>query len=338
MVQPTQTTLATWVFAIHHALEHEGFDSRRILNRLNLDLGELRQSVRVPKGWVNQLWEEAIEVSGNDAFSLRVLHFLNDPALNALITSVQASADVRQALTVLLRYYKVISSGTKISLEIDDSVRLVVSDATPEPYLIPEDVDLVFGLIKKFGSNLPQNEVRPSRLQLTRPAPRHAPHYERFFECPVEFGAPRNVLSFPAHVLDADIPGKNPALSNHVEQFLASQTTRLGEQSLEEKLRSALVTMLPAGTPKLDQLANKLNMSKRTLQRKLQSENLCFKSTLNKMRLDMAKQFLTERSMPVQEIAYRLGFSEPSNFVRFFKQQAGIRPSDFEQDDRPRKR
>lgn len=327
---PSHTTLATWIYAIHHALEHEGINSEAILAKQNLDLSELKQHARVPKHWVNTLWREAIAASNNDAFSLRVLHFLNDPALNALITSVQASADIRQALAILLRYYKLISSGIKISLEIDDDVRLIVSDATPMPYLIYEDVDLVFGLIKKFGGNLPKNEVKPSRMELTRPVPQRAADYATFFECSVAFNCERNVLAFPAHVLDADIPGNNPALSQHVEQFLAAQTSRLEEQNLRDRLHSALVTMLPAGTPKLEQLASKLNMSTRTLQRKLQSENLSFKSALNTTRLDLAKEYLREQHLPVQEIAYRLGFSEPSNFVRFFKQHAGMRPSEFE--------
>ncbi len=329
MSTQTHTTLATWIYAIHHALEHAGYNSEALLQARKLDLSSLSQSARVPKQWVDEYWQDAIQLSGNDAFSLQVLHFVNDPALNALITSVQASADIRQALTLLLKYYKLISYGTQIGLEIDQEVRLVVSDATTTPYLIYEDVDLIFALIKKFGCNLPQNEIRPHAIHLCRPEPKRAEDYRRFFECEVVFGAERNILAFPSSALQASIPGKNPALSNHLERFLSAQAERLDESNLAQRIRGALVSMLPTGTPKLDQLATRLHMSKRTLQRRLQSENICYQSTLDSLRMELSIKYLRDDSLPVQEVAYRVGFSEPSNFVRFFKQQTGMRPSEY---------
>jgi AraC-like DNA-binding protein len=332
MSTSTPTTLATWVYSIHRALEHDGIDSTSILSELGLDLNELPQSAKVPKAAVNLLWYKAIQVTTNDAFSLRVLYFINDPALNVLIASVQASADIRQALAVMLKYYKLISSGTRISLEVDDEVRLVVSDATEEPYLIPEDVDLVFGLIRRFGCMLPRNEIRPTRLFLTRPRPARAADYEHFFECEVHFDAPRNVLAFPLDIMCADIPGKNSALSEHVERFLASSMERQEDVSIKDRLISAMVVLMPGGTPKLPEVAKRLHMSTRTLQRKLQAEELCFQTLLNSVRLDLAKKHLKEGQLSIQEISYRVGFAECGNFIRFFKQHCGVRPSEFEPD------
>lgn len=330
MSLPAQTSLATWIYAIHRALEHEGIDSRAILSALEIDLDSLTQGTKVPKAWINAVWSKAIEVSNNDAFSLRVLPFVIDPALNALLTSVQASADIRQALAVLLRYYKLISPGTKISLEIDENVRLVVGDATPEPFLIPEDIDLVFGLIRRFGCNLPRHKIKPMKLFLTRPCPQRDMDYEEFFECEVCFGAERNIMVFSLDVMDADIPSKNTALSSHIELFLASKAERQDDIEIKDRLHSALIALLPGGVPELEQLAKRLHMSKRTLQRKLQTENLCFKTALNSVRLELAKKFLMDKSLPMHEIAYRLGFSEPSSFARFFKQHTQMSPSEFE--------
>jgi AraC-like DNA-binding protein len=70
-------------------------------------------------------------------------------------------------------------------------------------------------------------------------------------------------------------------------------------------------------------------MSKRTLQRRLQSEHICFQDTLDALRLELSIRYLKDDSIPVQEVAYRVGFSEPSNFVRFFKQKTGVSPSEY---------
>lgn len=366
MSLPERTTLATWIFAIHHALEDEGIDSRAILSALEINLDELTQSTRVPKVLVTALWSKALEASKNDAFSLKALHFVNDPALNALITAVQASTDVRQAFAVMLRYYKLISPGTNISLEIDVDLRLVVTDATPEPFLTPEDVDLVFGMIRRFGCNLARQEIRPTRLFLTRPRPERAQDYAEFFDCEVIFGAERNVLAFSRDIMDADIPGKNPALSSHVELFLASRTERQDDLEIKDRLRSALIALLPGDTPKLEQMANRLilsqdhaaqiplrarihaeldraertdlsrddmarrlNLSPRSLSRHLQEEGCCWRELLSDYRIARARQLLGESPLSVEQIAEHVGYASASALSNAFQRSFGLSPTRF---------
>lgn len=329
MSTPAHTTLATWIFAVHHALENAGHSSDTLLQACNIDLSTLSHGARIPKAYADAYWQEAIRLSGNDAFSLQVLAFVNNPVLNTLVTSVQASPDVRQAVALLLKYYKLITWGTQIDLEVDHEARLVVSDATESPYLIYQDIDLIFGLIKKFGFNLPQNGIRPHAIHLCRPKSERAEDYRKFFECEVHFDAKRNILAFDASALNAPIPGNNSVLSNHLEQYLADQSVQVSEASLAARIQTALIDMLPAGTARLDQLASRLNMSKRTLQRRLQSENICFQDTLDTLRLELSFRYLKDDTIPVQEVAYRVGFSEPSNFVRFFKQKTGFSPSEY---------
>ncbi len=326
------TSLATWMYAIHHTLEHEGHDPVPVFAALDIDLDTIQgMHARVPKAQVNRLWNAVRSLTGDDAFSLKVIDHLNDPSINALVTTVQASQSVRDALQLLLRYYKLISSAIKITVELDREIRIIVSEAEEEPLLMPEDVDLVFGLIMRHGSFLPANEVKPSCVSLTRPHPQRWREFESFFQCPVEFAASQNQLCFPVAVLNASIPGANPILSNHLEHYFAEQSHRVADQDLEQRLRAALLSELPSGTPKLDCLARKLNMSKRTLQRKLQAENLSYTRILDELRLELARRYLGEKRYSVQEVADRLGYSEASNFVRFFRQHEGLTPSDYYQ-------
>ncbi len=324
------TSLATWVYAIHHALEHQKIDADQVFLQEGLSLSALKGTYdRIPKELVNRIWKAAITASNNDAFSLKVIDYLNDPSINALITSIQASEDIRHALTLLMRYYKLISSGIELHVHLDNEICISISDACGDALIIPEDIDICFGLIVKYGSKLSEYEVRPSRLKLKRSRPDYTGQYEEFFQCPIEFSASEDCLYFPLSVLDTHIPSANPILANHVEQFLAEQYQKLNEQNLEQRLRASLLNMLPTGTPKLEDLAKQLNMSKRTLQRKLKAEDLCFQTILNDIRLQLAKLYLKENTYPVQEIACRLGFSDPSNFVRFFKLNEGKTPSEF---------
>jgi len=318
------------MYAIHHTLENDGHDPDPLFKALDIDLNRLQgRHELIPKSVVNSLWKAVREYTGNDAFGLRVIEHLNDPSINALITSVQASQNIREALGLLLRYYKLIATGLQIGIELDEYIRIVVTEANDEHSMVSEDVDMAFALIVKHGSLLPANEVKPCRVMLTRGFADRWQDYEDFFQCPVEFNTPSNQLCFPGDALNETIPGANPLLSTHLERYLAEQSHRVTTQNLEQRLRAAILSELPSGAPRLARLAGMLNMSQRTLQRKLQQENLCYTQILDDLRLELARLYLARDSLPVQEVADRLGYSEASNFVRFFRQHEGITPSDY---------
>ena len=70
-------------------------------------------------------------------------------------------------------------------------------------------------------------------------------------------------------------------------------------------------------------------MSTRTLQRRLQDENTSFQQLLDETRRELAMQFLRQKRMTLLEIAYLLGFADPSNFFRAFKRWFGMPPGQF---------
>lgn len=324
------TTLATWVYAIYRTLREEGVDADKILAKCDISLGELNAGQQpLPKEKVNKFWQFAVDATGNDAICLKVLNNISDPSINALITSAQASQDINHALQLLLRYYKILSVGTRLTVETDNELKIIMTGASSTPDVANENVDLAFGLILKHGSALSIQHVKPTRVLLTRPVPNQREKYQNFYDCPISFNADQNMLCFPAKVLEAPIAGANQILSTHIEQYLAGQALETDARQIEQHVHAALLTMLPHGTPKLSSLAKQLNMSERTLQRKLKSENICYKDMLSQIRIQLAKSYLENKRYPVQEVSDRLGFTEPSNFVRFFKQQLGVTPGEF---------
>jgi len=70
-------------------------------------------------------------------------------------------------------------------------------------------------------------------------------------------------------------------------------------------------------------------MSPRTLQLKLKAEGTCYQALLDELRQDMAINYLRNKDLPVGDIAYLLGFSEPSSFSRTSKRWTGFTPCEF---------
>ena len=83
-------------------------------------------------------------------------------------------------------------------------------------------------------------------------------------------------------------------------------------------MRGELLELLPSGSSSAGDVARKLAVSKRTLQRRLQSEDTSYQSVLNDVRKDVATRYLSNSSLSSAEIAYLIGFEDPNSFFRAF--------------------
>ena len=101
---------------------------------------------------------------------------------------------------------------------------------------------------------------------------------------------------------------------------------RFDRDSLTMQVRSRIIERLHDGTPNQETIAQSLNVSLRSLQRKLNDEDTNFKTLLESTRRELALHYIRETHRSLGEITYLLGFSEPSNFTRAFKRWTGVSP------------
>ena len=88
---------------------------------------------------------------------------------------------------------------------------------------------------------------------------------------------------------------------------------------------------LEAGSVNLKVIAKELNVSSRSIYRKLKSENTSYKDLLNEVRKQLAQDYLREGSFTINDISSKLGFSESSAFHRAFKRWFGTNPGQYRQ-------
>jgi AraC-like DNA-binding protein len=93
-----------------------------------------------------------------------------------------------------------------------------------------------------------------------------------------------------------------------------------------DRVRSALLEMLPAGMSSIDAVAQRLAMSKRSLQRHLGDEGVSFQDVLNNVRQELAQHYLTNSTVSPGEISWLLGFQESNSFIRAFRSWTGKTP------------
>ena len=88
-------------------------------------------------------------------------------------------------------------------------------------------------------------------------------------------------------------------------------------------MRELVIDKLAKGTVHLDGIAAELNMSSKTLERRLTERGVTFSALLNDIRSGFAKRYLGDTDLRLNQIAYLTGYSEPAALVRAFKRWTG---------------
>ncbi len=164
-------------------------------------------------------------------------------------------------------------------------------------------------------------------LQVTHPKPFHAADYNRILQVPVEFDAPRNAMR---------IDPNWPQVAVHpANKYLFGMLTERGDALLKElensgkltaKVEKMILPVLHTGEVSMDEIAQQTGQSRQTLYRKLRAEGASFETLLDRLRHKMALHYLSSNKVSVNEVAYLVGFSDPSSFSRAVKRWTGKSP------------
>ena len=122
----------------------------------------------------------------------------------------------------------------------------------------------------------------------------------------------------------------NESMWNFFEPELQKRLYEMDrDDSFAAKVRSALMELLPGGAGAVDDVARKLGISRRTLQRKLTEENTSFQKQLNGTRELLAKNYIKNTEMSSDDIAFLLGYQELNSFLRAFNAWTGMSVSEY---------
>jgi len=325
------STITSWALLVAKALDAGGHDSAAVFRSAGLDPTKLGNAdARYPVEGMRKLWQLAAEVSGDPYFGLEAARFWHPTTLNALGYSWMASDSLRDALTRMSRYGRLVNSVAQMTLEeYEQEVAFAISAPQSSTMVSNEAIDAALATMVTMCRVSYGDSFNPLRVITQRPELEDPARYYEFFRCPIEFSAEANVLYFSKDALEKHLPTANPRLAGVSDQVVAEYLARFDKGSTAIRVRAKLIDLLSAGEFSQQEVANNLHMSLRTLQRKLAEEDTSYKEILKETRRELANQYLRQGYLSVSEVTYLLGFSEPSNFARAFKRWTGHTPSEF---------
>lgn len=288
---------------------------------------------RVPMDAYLRLVEAAKAATGEPALSLLWAEAVGMAELSVVGLVMESAATMGEAFVQLQRYGRLAMdsagpSESPFSLSFEDGRLFMVYGRTPpaggEDLIEAAFVRLVCGP-RRF---LPRPHVLA--VELTRTAPPYRAEYERIFQCPVRFGAPRNAMELHPEIAGWPVSKSggylSTVLSRHADALLSALDARTTWRGRTE---AEIVAALHEGAPGADRIAERLGFSRQTLFRRLKDENTTYEDVLDSVRERLAKGYLRDRRLGVSETAFLLGYQEPASFTRAFQRWTGRTPSDF---------
>lgn len=167
----------------------------------------------------------------------------------------------------------------------------------------------------------------PRAVRFTHDEPAYGSEYARIFQAEVCFGAAHDEIVFGRRALDFPLASADPAahaiFRRYADRLLDMLPNSLPiTRSVQRIVRARIDAARAAGCD----LASELNMSERTLRRRLTQEGVQLRALVEQTRREQACRYLASSSLSVSEIAYRLGFSHPPAFHRAFRRWLGVSP------------
>jgi AraC-like DNA-binding protein len=177
---------------------------------------------------------------------------------------------------------------------------------------------------------LTRKHIRPVRLSFRHARPADTTEHERIFRCRPEFGQDVNGLVFAAADLRAPIIGHNKPLNDMLKVMYEDQMRKNANgAAFTEKVKQVMLGNLQVTFPPLEVIAEVLRMTPRTLQRKLSQEGTTFRALTDAVKQELAENLLANPDLTIADIAYKLGYFEPTSFQRAFRQWTGATPMEF---------
>lgn len=325
-----QTVSSLWIHALLFGAEQLGLDRNRLLGKTDVDHNLLAQPyARISLLQTMQLWRTAAAMSGDADFGLLIGEQVKPSHFQLFAVSLMHSKTLEAALQKSIRYTRIVSDGGEYFLHRDSGEAAIVYQPQREDFS-HHQIDAVMVLLRSFANWLACKSLPLIRVEVSHPAPSRLDNYQRIFQVPVVFNAPRNALIFAPQILAEPLAFSDDKLAAMHEEMLEQQLALLQQPStasvVEHMLRSA-----PSLSLERNDIADQLNMSPRTLQRKLQEQETSFQQLLESERKRRAHDLLSHSNRVLTDISEELGFAESSAFSRAFKRWFHLSPLEFRQ-------
>jgi AraC-like DNA-binding protein len=329
------TVYAPMLGTLWRMLEHHGYDPAELIPEKFYRPGRKPPlSGRIRFADYDAIQAHAASLLKDPTMGIRSAMFFHPSHLGALGHAWLASSSLRTALRRGARFNRMFNEQADVQLEeLPDRIRIIYRMHTQptRPGLVGDGQ--MAGVMMLCRLNYGDSLV-PLEVTLKRPKPQDPSPWLDYFGTEVLFGQPDNSLSFSIEDADRKLTGSDPEMIALHEEVIQRYLMKLDRGNILNRARLQIMEQLPSGRVTEDETARALNVSKRTLHRKLRENDETFRSLLTQVRTDLAERYIANADYSMTEIAFLLGYTDTSSFSRAFKSWFGSSPTQAREQNR----
>jgi AraC-like DNA-binding protein len=307
-----------------------GLDPARLLAGAGLSVADLAVPDKwVPAAAVARVLERSAKESGLPDFGLRLSRLRRLATLGPLSVVLRQEPDLRSAMGLLTRYEHSYNEALRLRLEESGdltTLRMWLEFGEPAP--TRQALDLAMAALLAIVRELLGRQWEPLSVCFSAGAPTMLNTHWEVFGPRLHFRHAFTGLVFYTAELDAPNTTADPLLRPYTEQFLQALGGPRATTGADQ-VTHLVELLLPLGRCSTVQVARSLGVTQRTLHRHLAAEGTSFSAIVHRTREALAERYLAAERYSLTEVSELLGFTAPSAFSRWFRQQFGRSPSEW---------
>lgn len=324
------TTAAGWVRSLHAFALSRGLDADALFAAAGIEMGALAGShARVAQDKLNRLWDGLVEVTGNPGIGLQFGRQVTPASFGAVGFLMLSCGTVREAAEQCLRYQRYLAEAMRAELcDGDGVVELRLENVGGRSGVRVAVVEAMLAAVTAWLRWVLPEPVPPLRIQLRHAATVPLEEYEALFGCPVRAGSDHTAVVFASALMQRPLSGHDPWMQEQHRRLLET----LQQEALQPwtgRVRQLMRQLLGVGPVEQGAVAAMLHLTPKTLQRRLEQEGTAFRPLLDEVRFELAREYLRQPAVALQEVSALCGYSDYSAFAKAFRQWSGRSPGDW---------
>ncbi len=282
----------------------------------------------IPVDVVAQLFEEAAQVASDSAIGLSMGRDFHYESSSLLIVAMLSAPSVNEGLQFLNRYDKFIDSGITTAFYPGRAPSEFVADLVHEGSAAMGQLnEYLMGFLVQTLTTATRQPVPLLHVGFQHTDSSCLEQLQEFFGCQLSFGEPHNSITFHPKYLDERFMTSNKLLFRVLQNVMETHfSIGDGRGGFLGSVCRQIMLETDISEADTETVAGRLNVSPRTLRRRLAEEGFTFQGAKNLARERQAKYLLANGNASLTEIAFELGYSELSAFSRAFRAWSGETP------------
>jgi AraC-like DNA-binding protein len=316
-------------------LENKGIDAEPLLSRSGLSRPAINERKRIRVASQIKFLKLVSQAAKDDWVGLTLAGDFDLREMGMLYYVASSSRQLGDALVRLARYVRLGNEALVVRMKERPDFCIEVSYAGVQRHQDRHQIELFAFALLRLCRKLAGRNISPRVMKFIHHRSGDLNTIRRLFGCDVEFDADADEMIFDAGITKLPLVGD--------DSFLNELIVRMCEDAMVHRVanispfrtlvENTIAPLLPHAEASTKTVAKRIGLSERTFARRLAAEGLSFGEILDQLRRDLAVRYLDE-DIQASQIAWLLGFHQPSSFSHACRRWTGKSPSEFRRSPR----